>query len=395
MIDSYYSSLRFFLHTIALLFSIFNLFNTYASLTPDLCPPDQRDTLLEFKNEFKIRKHDDFLDFDGFWINVTSYPKTESWAISSSDCCNWDGVTCDTKSGKVIGLDLSCSCLHGRLEPNTSLFRLKHLRNLNLAYNNFTFSPLPDKFNTLMWLERLNLSESSLTGQIPTKILQLTNLVFLDLSSYNSFSPSFLLCIENPPLFLPLLARNLRNLRALHMSSVNISSEIPKEFSCIWSLRSLRLEGCNLIGEFPSSVLLLPNLQSIRLDRNLELSGELPDFHGNNSMKILSLLETSFSGNIPDSISNLKHLTFLTLEGSNFSGRIPSSLGELSCLSNLLIAGNHFTGEIPSSIGNLKQLTVFSVGYNKLIGNFPSALLNLTKLRSIHLSSNQFTVQLT
>ncbi|CDY20813.1 BnaC07g06620D [Brassica napus] len=360
--------LSFFLRTIVLLlFLSLNLFGTFASLTPNLCPLDQRYALIDLKTEFKIRKPDEFLDYD------------ESWANSSSDCCNWEGVTCDTKSGKVIGLDLSCSSLHGRLEPNSSLFRLQHLKSLNLAYNNFTLSPIPDKFNKLIWLETFNLSESSLKGHVPIELLQLTNLVSLDLSSSSSASnsyfappPTLLLSIENPPLFLPLLARNLRNLRALDMSSVNISSEIPQEFSYMSSLRSLHLKNCYLIGEFPSSVFMIPNLQSIKLDHNPELRGELPVFSINNSMQVLSLLETSFSE-------------------SSFSGRIPSSLGELSNLSSLVLFSNGFTGEVPSSIVNLKQLTIFSVGYNKLRGNFLSGLLNLTKLRGIDLGSNEFT----
>ncbi|CAN6869964.1 unnamed protein product [Brassica oleracea] len=391
--------LSFFLRTIVLLlFLSLNLFGTFASLTPNLCPLDQRYALIDLKTEFKIRKPDEFLDYDGNSMNVTSYPKTESWANSSSDCCNWEGVTCDTKSGKVIGLDLSCSSLHGRLEPNSSLFRLQHLKSLNLAYNNFTLSPIPDKFNKLIWLETFNLSESSLKGHVPIELLQLTNLVSLDLSSSSSASnsyfappPTFLLSIENPPLFLPLLARNLRNLRALDMSSVNISSEIPQEFSYMSSLRSLHLKNCYLIGEFPSSVFMIPNLQSIKLDHNPELRGELPVFSINNSMQVLSLLETSFSGTIPDSFGNLKDLVSLTLSESSFSGRIPSSLGELSNLSSLVLFSNGFTGEVPSSIVNLKQLTIFSVGYNKLRGNFLSGLLNLTKLRGIDLGSNEFT----
>ncbi|KAF8049628.1 hypothetical protein N665_2164s0004 [Sinapis alba] len=379
------SSMSFFLRTILLLlFFVSNFLSNFASLTPDLCHPEQRDVLLQLKTEFKILKPGEFY-----------YPKTESWGNSSTDCCNWDGVTCDIKSGKVIGLDLSGSCLYGPFQPNSSLFRLKHLTSLNLAFNNFTLSPIPAKFNNLILLETLNLSESSLKGHIPKEILQLTNLVSLDLSFSDPLSyyspPQSLLSIENPPLFLRLIARNLRNLRALDMSSVNISSEIPHEFSYMLSLRSLHLENCYLVGEFPSSVFLIPNLQSIRLDFNPDLRGKLPVFPRNNSLQVLRIYRSSFSGIIPESIGNLKHLVSLTLFISNFSGRIPSSLGELSNLSRLYLFGNHFTGEVPSSIGNLKQLISFDVSDNQLTGNFPSALLNLTKLRLISLSANQFT----
>ncbi|KAL0714818.1 hypothetical protein Bca4012_021797 [Brassica carinata] len=334
-----------FLRTIVLLYSVSNILSTFAS------SPDQSDIILEFKNEFKIEKPCEFLE-----------PKTKSWA-NKSDYCNWQGVTCDTKSGEVIGLDLSCSCLYGRFKPNSSLFRLKHLQSLNLAYNSFLDSTIPAKFNKLMGLERLNLSKSSFSGQIPTEIVQLTNLVSLDLSS--SYYP---ITLKTEPSFLSLLALNLRNLRELDMSFVNISSEIPKEFSNMWSLRSLALEKCNLLGIFPSNVFLIPSLHLINLDYNPKLRGQLPDFYVNElSLQRISIYITSFSGTIPDSIGNLKHLISLILSESTFSGRIPSSLG------------------------NLKQLTFFDVSSNKLSGNVPSALFSLTQLRTLDLSDNQFS----
>lgn len=105
----------------------------------------------------------------------------------------------------------------------------------------------------------------------------------------------------------------------------------------------------------------------------------------------MDLSLTSFSGNIPNSISNLKHLNVLRLHDSNFSGLIPSSLGNLSRLTNIHLSGNTFGGEIPSSFGRLHQLTSLDVNSNKLSGNFPIALLNLTKLSYLSLSYNQFT----
>ncbi|KAG2323333.1 hypothetical protein Bca52824_016546 [Brassica carinata] len=227
-----------------------------------------------------------------------------------------------------------------------------------------------------MWLETLNLSESSLKGHVSLDLSSSSSAS----TSYFSSPPSLLLSIANPPLFLSLLARNLRNLRALDMSSINISSEIPQEFSYMSSLRSLHLKNCYLMGEFPRSVFMIPNLQSIKLDHN-------PDLRRTSCVSYKQL----YASTIPDSIGNLKDLVSLTLAESRFSGRIPFSLGELSDLSSLLLGSNGFIGEVISSIGNLKQLTIFNVGNNKLSGNFPLGLLNLTKLRFIGLSSSEFT----
>ncbi|CAL9218026.1 unnamed protein product [Arabidopsis halleri] len=346
---------------------------TFVSATQHLCHPDQKDALLEFKTEFEM-------------------VDSKSW-VNKSDCCSWDGITCDAKSGKVIGLDLSSIFLYGQLKSNSSLFRLRHLRDLNLAQNDFNNSPIPAEFDKLMGLERLNLSHSFLSGQIPTNLLQLNKLVSLDLSyscSFFSF-PCFSMPLSIDESFLPLLARNLRNLKELDMSSVNISSEIPHDFSNMCSLSSLNLANCNLFGEFPSSVFLIPSLQSIMLDGNSNLRGNLPLFRENNSMLELSIHNTSFSGYIPDSIINLKHLTSLTLSFSKFLGKIPFVLGNLSNLSHLDLSYNNFVGEIPSSIGNLNQLTDFDVSVNKLGGNLPATLIKLIELRSLSLCSNQFT----
>ncbi|CAA0277255.1 unnamed protein product [Arabidopsis thaliana] len=332
---------------------------------------DQKVALLEFKNEFGM-------------------VDSKSW-VNKSDCCSWDGITCDAKSGNVIGLDLSSIFPYGQLKSNSSLFKLRHLRDLNLANNN---SPIPAEFDKLIGLERLDLSQSSLSGQIPINLLQLTKLVSLHLSSSEFFGDESFHYLSIDESFLPLLARNLRNLRELDMSYVKISSEIPEEFSNLRSLRFLNLNGCNLFGEFPSSILLIPNLQSIDLGNNPNLRGNLPVFHENNSLLKLTILYTSFSGAIPDSISSLKNLTSLTLSVSYFSGKIPSSLGNLSHLSYLSLSSNNLIGQIPSSIGNLNQLTNFYVGGNKLSGNLPATLSNLTKLNTISLSSNQFTARI-
>ncbi|XP_010492467.1 PREDICTED: receptor-like protein 12 [Camelina sativa] len=158
------------LRYISFLFLVSSFLNTFVSSTQHLCHSDQRDALLQFKSEFSIEKPLGWDDSDG-----SSYLKRESW-VNKSDCCSWDGITCAAKSGKVIGLDLSSSNLHGPLKSKSSLFRLRHLRDLNLAYNNFTGSPIPAEFDKLMGLERLDLSNSLLSGQIPIKLLQLTKI---------------------------------------------------------------------------------------------------------------------------------------------------------------------------------------------------------------------------
>lgn len=342
--------------------------NTFASSKRQLlCPPEQRNALLKFKSEFTSS-----CNFS------TSYPRTESWAIQS-DCCYWDGITCEATSGEVIELDLSCSCFQGQLSSESSLFKLQKLRVINLAYNDFSSSVIPTQFGILFELRRLNLSNSWLSGQIPTELLHLTKLMSLDLS-YNSLS--------SEESFLNKLVQNLTNLHELNLGLVDISSEIPQNISNLSSLKSLSLDNCNFFGKFPSNLLLIPTIQSINLYNNQGMEGSLPEFDGNNSLVLLDLSFTSFSGNLPDSINNLKHLNDLRLESSAFSGKIPSSLGNLSKLLVLELSNNFFSGQIPSSIGNLFHLTHLDLSSNRLDGQIPSSFVNLKQLTSLRLDSN-------
>ncbi|PON89513.1 LRR domain containing protein [Trema orientale] len=100
------------------------------------------------------------------------------------DCYDWNSVTCNMKTGQVERLDLNSSCLHGPLSSNSSLFSSHQLQQLNLAFNDFTFSEIPPEFCRLSRLTHLNLSHSSFSGHIPSAIAWLSNLIALDLSSH-------------------------------------------------------------------------------------------------------------------------------------------------------------------------------------------------------------------
>jgi hypothetical protein len=123
------------------------------------CLPDQSHTLLQLRQEF-VQKRLNSEYYNG------SYPKMKSWK-ADSDCCSWDGVTCDPENGHVVGLNLTNSWLNGRLNSNSSLFSLRHLHKLNLALNNFTSSTIPSQFGHLVSLTHLDALFFLLIGPNP------------------------------------------------------------------------------------------------------------------------------------------------------------------------------------------------------------------------------------
>ncbi|KAF9665295.1 hypothetical protein SADUNF_Sadunf16G0107800 [Salix dunnii] len=363
-----------------------------------LCHDEESHALLQFKQSLVI---DESASSD-----PSAYPKVESWKVDgeSRDCCSWDGVECDRDSGHVIGLDLSSSCLYGSIDSNSSLFHLVHLRRLNLADNDFNNSKIPSEIRNLSRLFDLDLSFSAFSGQIPPEILELSKMVSIDLG-FNSLK------LQKPGL--QHLAEALTNLEALHLSGVDISAKVPQIMANLSSLSSLFLRECGLQGEFPMGIFQLPNLRFLSIRYNPYLTGYLPEFHRDSHLETLKLTETNFSGQLHESIGNLKSLKEFDVAGCYFLGAIPSSLGNLTKLNSLHLSYNNFTpgtldwlgnltelnslslaqtnsyGNIPSSIRNFTQLTVLELSRNKLSGQIPSWIGNHTQLISLNLGSNK------
>ncbi|GMP55198.1 hypothetical protein CsSME_00020084 [Camellia sinensis var. sinensis] len=94
-----------FLHQFLLLFLLSSSSSSSSSSSTcarHTCLEDQRFSLLQFKTTFTITPD------ASLYCESDSHPKMVFWN-ESSDCCSWEGVTCDWSNGHVIGLDLSCS----------------------------------------------------------------------------------------------------------------------------------------------------------------------------------------------------------------------------------------------------------------------------------------------
>ncbi|KAL1103240.1 hypothetical protein V6Z11_D05G425300 [Gossypium hirsutum] len=319
-------------------------------------------------------------------VNTRIYV-TDSWK-EGTDCCSWDGVTCDHLNAHVIALDLSCSSLYGNFPSNTTLFLLPHLQKLNLAYNDFNLSKIPSEFGQFTSLFYFNLSHTGFAGEVPSQVSHLSKLVSLDLSGIEEQLTIDKYALEG-------LVHNLTEVRHLFLDGINMSSVNAHVFMNLSSsLRSLSLAGCDLQGKFPKNIFDLPNLNLLNLRRN-QLSGQIPRSLGNLlQLTHLDLSWNRLSGQIPRSLGNLLQLTHLDLSENQLRGQIPRSLGNLLQLTHLDLSWNRLSGQIPISLGSLLQLTHLDLSWNRLSGQIPRSLGNLLQLTQLDLSENQLSGQI-
>ncbi|KAL1834850.1 hypothetical protein ACET3Z_004501 [Daucus carota] len=343
---------------------------------------------------------------------IPSQAKTKNWSMSS-DHCTWEGVSCDDKTGDVIGVDLSCSQLEGAIHSNSTLFQLSHLRFLNLSQNNFSLSDqFPPEFGFFAkGLTHLNLSDTGLSGRVPSGISHLYKLVSLDLSDNHGAK------LEEEEVFKSLL-QNLTHLEVLNLERVNISSVLPLNIST--SLRVLNLgQTYGLHGVVPQEVFHLPNLELLDLSFNdhllratlpkvkwgskatlrhlllsyINIDGGIPDSIGflKDSLVTLVLDGCNLSGHIPRSIGHLTNLRYLYLHGNNFTGSLPRWLFHHPSVEGLLLSNNAFTGQLHEFDSSRSRLQYFSCSNNSLYASIPDSFSQLVTLILLDFSSNNFS----
>ena len=337
-----------------------------------LCHPDQSSALLQFKNSFSV-PHDNLISFHcDIFHGIQSYPKTDSWK-NGTNCCAWNGITCDNSTGHVIGIDLSCSQLQGTIHSNSSLFSLHHLQRLNLSYNDFNGSNLLSQFGWFANMTHLNLTTCNLAGQVPSEIAYLSKLVSLDLSWNGN--------LKLDELSLQRLIQNQTKLSELFFVEADMSLVSPRLFMNLSSsLRSLRLYDCQLKGRFPDNIFHFPNLHLLDVRYNPNLIGSLPKYNWSSPLKSLGLSETGFPIDLPNLISNLKSLRKLYLGGCNFTRSYSTLILNLTKITCLDLSHNNFGGQIPWSSLKFERLSFLDLSFNNFIGQLSDVSKNLTEL---------------
>nr|XP_051210655.1 receptor-like protein EIX2 [Lolium perenne] len=368
-----------------------------------------------------------------FKAGITGDPANllTSWRQGHHDCCQWRGVTCSSRTGHIVKLDLRNKSpteyeLYGDQDPKShslrgqvslSLLALRRLRYLDLSMNFFLGDTMamPGFLGSLKSLKYLNLSNMDFNGIIPPQLGNLSKLVHLDIGNEHNSNYQYSKDIS-------WLAR-LQSLEHLNMACINLS-RVDDWFHTVNALPNLGvlvLSYCGLnMSNAPSSLLHhnLTVLEELDLSGNplnrlsasnwfwdvislkslnvalCELSGTFPDELGN-----LTLLENfDISYNyinlmMPGTLQNMCNLTSLDLSGNNINGDIREVIDMIpSCswknLQELKVFDTNISGMTLQFVSNLSSLRMLEIGHNQLSGSVPMEIGMLTNLSYIDLSNN-------
>lgn len=97
----------------------------------------------------------------------------------------------------------------------------------------------------------------------------------------------------------------------------------------------------------------------------------------------LRLSNNNLIGSLPDGISQLDHIAYISLGGNRISGDIPAGISDLKHLSELHLEDNYLTGAIPVGFAEIATLDTLKLRGNCLSGKIPSLLFASDKWENV------------
>ncbi|XP_074285593.1 uncharacterized protein LOC141611080 [Silene latifolia] len=319
-------------------------------------------------------------------------------------------------------IDVSNNRLSGPIP--VSFCSLTSLSDISLS-NNLLTGSIPNQISSLTSLTSLSLSNNRLTGPIPESLATLHNLWYLNLSTNALTNPLPRTFAKGLPslLSIDLSYNNLnlgsipswittRQLSAVHLAGCNLGGTLPN-FTKPASLISVDFSHNHFTDGLPNLLTRMQNLQFLKLSNNQfkydvsrfllpkgisfvdlssnQLFGPLSAILNDHTSSFLEVVDVSnnlISGIIPEFRQDLS-LKVLNLGNNKITGHIPNSISNLLELQRFDITRNQISGTIAPGLGQLTQLQWLDLSINSLKGTIPDSLLRITNLRHASFRANR------
>ncbi|KAL2529349.1 disease resistance family protein/LRR family protein [Forsythia ovata] len=260
--------------------------------------------------------------------------------------------------------------------------------------------PIPDAFEELISLDKLNLKENMLHGGIPKSLGNLSHLRSIDIS-YNQLSGpfpdltrfSFLteVIVNNNQLrgFIPQSLGQASSLKTLYLSHNQIGGKLLSNLSVFSQLEELYVDSNSIEGTISEDHLSnLAKLVELDLSFNslyLNLRSDwVPPFH----LKVLRLKHCNLGHHFPKWLQTQKDLFELDMSFASISDTLPNWLWSMSYLKLLNLSHNNIGGRMPDFSSEFEVHKLTDLSYNNLSGPIPLYAFNSTE---VQLSKNMFS----
>ncbi|KAK3423631.1 hypothetical protein EUGRSUZ_F00522, partial [Eucalyptus grandis] len=273
-------------------------------------------------------------------------------------------------------IDMSAVLLSSFMNLSSSLtFFSANLKTLNLSNCTLTGS-IPSSLVNLSKLTILDLSCNELTGHIPSFVVKLEQLMYVDLS-FNNFTGVLDLGVFS----------TLKNLQALHLT-VELNLMYNKYFLHMLNLWIVDLSNNKFKGPLP----IPPPTTQFYFSANNKIGGKVSPLICNaTELRVLDLSNNSLMGTLPECLMSFsKNLSVLNLRMNMIHGVIPRKFAEDNKLRTIDLSRNRFEGTLPWSLLHCENLEVLDLGNNRMKDTFPDWLGTLPKLQVLVLRSNMF-----
>lgn len=239
-------------------------------------------------------------------------------------------------------------------------------------------SSLPDEIFELAELKNLTLVGCNLSGEIPEKIGQLTNLEHLEF--YNVWESYMYGAI-------PKSIGNLKKLSILRLFNLHLSGGIPDEIYTLNNLLALAIDYCYMGGELSEKIGDLINLQSLNL-RQANLTGSLPKSLVkllDNDLDFCMLSYNQLSGEIPQEI--VKHPKWAKIWSSVINGNnfiLNNSIIPVPVFSTKDVFGDKVNSD------SIYQSNKYTIIFESDIAMFPYVSNAIYSFHDMHRLYNRF-----